>query len=211
MSRRTLATTAILGILGTATACQPATTTGSSSTATATPNTSDTSGSKDGDTTTKKTVPDFVGMGLQSAQDKAQSDGFYTLKSHDALGRARNQILDRSWKVCSQNIKAGTSTSTDAELDFGAVKLDETCPVKDQAAPSVAGGKMPDFAGKSVKAARAALDSSTSITVNDVSGGDRFVLVESNWQVCAQKPAAGAELNGQPVTLDAVKYGESCP
>ncbi|MCF3132637.1 PASTA domain-containing protein [Streptomyces olivochromogenes] len=208
MNRRTLAgTTAVLAILGVVTACQPTKTPGSNgntSAATAT------SGS-DSKTATKKTVPNFVGMSLQSAQDTAQEAGFYSLKSHDALGRARMQILDRDWKVCSQNVKVGTTASTNTELDFGAVKLAETCPSKDQAAPSAADGKMPDFRGKSVKAARAALDSGTSITVNDVSGDDRMVLIESNWQVCSQKPSAGAALKRQPVTLDAVKYGENCP
>ena len=202
---------AAIAILGTTTACKPTSTTGSSgSTATASSD-SNKGGSATGATGIKKAVLDFVGMGLQSAQDTAQEQGFYSLKSHDALGRARFQILDRDWKVCSQNVKAGTRASTDTKLDFGAVKLDETCPAKDQAAPSVAGGKMPDFKGKSVKAARGALDSSTSITVNDASGADRMVLIASNWQVCTQKPAAGAKLNGQPVTLDAVKYGETCP
>ncbi|MGV9561493.1 PASTA domain-containing protein [Streptomyces sp. NPDC003480] len=150
-------------------------------------------------------------MGLQSAQDSAQSAGFYTLKSHDALGRGRHQILDRDWKVCSQNVRAGSSASTDTELDFGAVKLAETCPAHYQAPPSAAGGTMPDFHGKSVKVARDALDSSTSITVKDVSGQDRMVLIESNWQVCSQNPPAGAKLAGQPVELDAVKFGENCP
>ncbi|HSX99656.1 MAG TPA: hypothetical protein VLG91_20050, partial [Streptomyces sp.] len=70
-------------------------------------------------------VPEFVGMGLQSAQDTAQEQGFYSLTSHDSLGRGRLQAFDRNWKVCSQNLKVGTSTSTDTELDFGAVKLEE--------------------------------------------------------------------------------------
>ncbi|WP_069769783.1 PASTA domain-containing protein [Streptomyces sp. LUP30] len=157
-----------------------------------------------------KAIPNFVGMGLQSAQDTAQTAGFYALKSHDSLGRDRNQILDRDWKVCTQNIAAGKTVPTDTELDFGAVKLDETCPTKDEKAPSTADGTMPDFKGKSVKAARAALDSGTSITVKDASE-HRFILVESNWQVCSQSPAAGTTLNGQPVEFTAVKFGESCP
>lgn len=213
MNSRTLAcTAAILAVLGAATACKPTSTTGSGASSTATASSdSNKGGSKTGATGIKKTVPNFVGMGLQSAQDAAQDAGFYSLKSHDALGRARYQILDRDWKVCSQTPKAGAKTSTSTKLDFGAVKLDETCPSKDQSAPSAAGGKMPSFKGKSVKAARAALDSSTSITVNDASGDDRFVLLESNWKVCSQKPTAGAKLHGQPVTLDAVKFDESCP
>ncbi|MFG3170583.1 PASTA domain-containing protein [Streptomyces sp. NPDC048200] len=159
----------------------------------------------------KKTLPNFVGMGLQSAQDKAQAAGFYGLDSHDSLGRDRFQILDRDWKVCSQKPAAGTTVSTDSTVDFGAVKLDETCPAKDAGAQAAAGKTMPNFAGKAVKVARGALDSGMSITVNDATGDSRFVLMESNWKVCSQKPAAGAALNGQPVTFNAVKFEEPCP
>jgi len=158
-----------------------------------------------------KTVPAFVGMGLQSAQDAAQKQGFYSLTSHDALGRGRHQILDRDWKVCSQNVKAGTRAATTTRLDLGAVKLAETCPSKDRSAPAPAGATMPDFRGKSVNTARDALASGTSITVKDASGKGRFILLESNWQVCSQKPSAGTKLNGQPVEFNAVKFGESCP
>ncbi|MEV2216439.1 hypothetical protein AB0H86_34315 [Streptomyces sp. NPDC050997] len=169
--------------------------------------------SQDGNDTAKtETVdlPDMTGKGLQSAQDQAQEAGFYSLTSHDALGRDRMQAFDRNWKVCSQTPKAGEHP-TDTKVDFATVKLDETCPAKDAgAAPESAGATMPDFKGKAVKVARQALDSSTSITVNDASGQDRMVLMESNWQVCAQEPTAGAKLDGQPVTLTAVKFGESC-
>ncbi|MGX4687760.1 PASTA domain-containing protein [Streptomyces sp. JNUCC 63] len=161
--------------------------------------------------TERAKVPHFVGMGLQSAQDAAQELGFYALTSHDALGRGRAQVFDRNWKVCSQNVAAGRTVPTDTKLDFGAVKLEESCPAKDRPEPSAAGGKMPDFTGKSVKTARAALDSSTSFTVKDASSQGRWVLVESNWQVCGQTPNAGTELKGQPVTLTAVKFGETCP
>lgn len=204
MAHRLLAaiTAAALATGGLA-ACKSTTTSTNSQSSTAT-NSSQTS-------STTKTVPDFTGMGLQSAQDKAQADGFYNLASHDALGRDRHQILDRDWKVCSQKPAAGTSTSTDSNLDFGAVKLDETCPAKDQTAPTAAGATMPDFRGKAVKVARGALDSGTSITVTDASGDGRFILVESNWKVCTQKPKPGAKLNGQPVQITAVKFDESCP
>ncbi|MEW2547245.1 hypothetical protein AB0910_15970 [Streptomyces sp. NPDC047002] len=73
-------------------------------------------------------VPSFVGMGLQAAQDKAQAAGFFLLRSHDSTGAGRFQILDRDWKVCSQNVEPGKHASTETELDFGAVKLSETCP-----------------------------------------------------------------------------------
>ncbi|MGV2922335.1 PASTA domain-containing protein [Streptomyces alfalfae] len=156
-------------------------------------------------------LPDMTGKGLQSAQDQAQAAGFYGLTSRDALGRDRMQAFDRNWKVCSQTPKAGDH-STDTKVDFAAVKLEETCPAQDAGAeePRAAGAKMPDFTGKAVKVARGALDSGTSITVHDASGQDRFILMESNWQVCGQEPAAGVKLDGRPVTLSAVKFEESC-
>ncbi|RPK87595.1 MULTISPECIES: PASTA domain-containing protein [Streptomyces] len=157
----------------------------------------------------QRKVPDFVGMGLQSAQDAAQAKGFYSLKSHDSTGRDRFQALDRNWKVCSQNVQAGKTAPTDTTLDFGAVKLKEACPASDAKAPEAVGGKMPDFVGESVKAARGALDSGTSITVTDAAEG-RMVLVESNWKVCTQSPPPGAGLKGQPVEFTAVKFDESC-
>lgn len=155
-------------------------------------------------------LPDMAGKGLQSAQDEAQAAGFYYLTSHDALGRGRHQILDRGWKVCAQTPAPGTH-STDTKIDFSTVKLEESCPAGgDQGEPEAAGSTMPNFVGKAVKVARQALDGSTSITVNDVSGADRMVLIESNWQVCSTDPAAGAKLDGQPVKIGAVKFGESC-
>ncbi|MFF4827481.1 hypothetical protein ACWDAO_02180 [Streptomyces sp. NPDC001212] len=111
------------------------------------------------------TLPDMIGKGLQSAQDQAQAAGFYSLTSHDALGRGGMQAFDRNWKVCSQTSMQGEHP-TDTKVDFATVKLEETCPATDEgAAPQAAGSTMPDFTSKSVKVARQALDSSTSITV----------------------------------------------
>ncbi|MDT9698706.1 PASTA domain-containing protein [Streptomyces sp. P17] len=155
-------------------------------------------------------LPDMIGKGLQFAQDQAQDAGFYNLTSHDALGRGRGQFDDRNWKVCFQTPKAG-EYPTDTKVDFATVKLEETCPATDQGTETeTAGSAMPDFKGKSVKVAREALDPSTSITVNDASGQDRIIVIESNWKVCSQDPAPGTKLEGQPVTLNAVKFEESC-
>ncbi|MET9435815.1 hypothetical protein [Streptomyces sp. NPDC006551] len=156
-------------------------------------------------------LPDFVGKGLQYAQDEAQSLGFYSLRSHDALGRGRNQAFDRNWKVCFQVPAPGTHM-TDATVDFGTVKLEETCPTSDMGAreETEAGGTMPNLVGKSVKVARGSLPSNASITVTDAAEG-RMVLMESNWKVCTQDPKVGAALNGRPISLTAVKFEESCP
>lgn len=200
-----LLTAGVMGLV----ACQPAD--DGKGTGTTAP-TATVSAPKGGEPTAgeRRKVPDFVGMGLQSAQDEAQKRGFRSLRSHDSLGRDRHQILDRDWKVCTQNVRAGTTADVGTTLDFGSVKLAETCPSKDVAAPSVAGGRIPDFTGKSVKAARSALDPSTSLTVKDASGERRWILVESNWKVCTQSPASGSVLRGRPVELTAVKFDESC-
>jgi hypothetical protein len=155
-------------------------------------------------------LPNFVGMGLQSAQDKSQAAGFYLLTSHDALGRSRMQLDDRNWKVCTQSPAAGRQ-DTGVKVDMGAVKVDEQCPAQDQGASiPKAGATMPDFKSKSAAAARDALDSSTSLSVKDLLQ-DRMVLLESNWQVCTQDPKPGTALNGQPVSLGVVKFEEKCP
>jgi hypothetical protein len=158
-------------------------------------------------------LPDLVGKGLQYAQDAAQGAGFFTLRSHDSTGRERLQVSDRNWKVCFQSPPAGPA-DPQVTVDFGVVKLEETCPAKDAAPSSAAAtppASMPRLVGKSLRAAEEALGASASLDVRDATGKDRAVLVSTNWQVCAQDPAAGAPYAGVPVTLNVVKYGETCP
>lgn len=75
-------------------------------------------------------MPDLVGSNLQDAQDAIQSltgFGIAVTISHDATGDGRNQVLDRNWKVCSQNLRPGTAITADTRIDFGTVKLEERC------------------------------------------------------------------------------------
>lgn len=76
------------------------------------------------------TMPDFVGMDLQSAQNLLQDNGVMVSISHDLLG-SRNQMLDSNWIVCDQNVPAGQRVTGDVEgqINFGAVKHEEVCPV----------------------------------------------------------------------------------
>ncbi|MFG2621490.1 hypothetical protein ACGFXC_28125 [Streptomyces sp. NPDC048507] len=156
------------------------------------------------------TLPNLVGKGLQTAQDEAQGAGFFVLTSHDALGRERLQALDRNWKVCSQTPGPGAGIDTKTAVDFGAVKLEESCPATDAPAPKPAGDVMPDFVSQGMKAVRSALPANASITVKDAVQS-RMVLQESNWKVCTQDPKAGAALTGQPLSFTVAKTEESCP
>lgn len=76
-------------------------------------------------------MPNLVGSNLQDAQDAVQKlTGFAipVTRSRDATGAGRQQVVDRNWKVCSQNVPAGRTIDADTDIEFGAVKLDERCP-----------------------------------------------------------------------------------
>ena len=75
-------------------------------------------------------MPNELGKVLQDAQDDLQrvsGDPIFVSHSHDLLG-SRLQVLDRNWKVCNQNVAAGSTASEIEHIDFGVVKLDESCP-----------------------------------------------------------------------------------
>jgi hypothetical protein len=75
-------------------------------------------------------MPNEVGHVLQDAQDDLQrvsGNPAYFSRSHDLLGN-RHQILDRDWQVCTQNVAEGATVSESDTVDFGVVKLSESCP-----------------------------------------------------------------------------------
>jgi hypothetical protein len=77
------------------------------------------------------TMPNEVGKPLQDAQDDLQAisgDILYVSKSTDATGAGRLQILDSQWKVCSQNVAAGTTVGPRDLVRFAVVRLAENCP-----------------------------------------------------------------------------------
>ncbi len=79
---------------------------------------------------TSWTMPDLVGSNLQDAQNAIQTlTGFEIAltRSHDETGAGREQLLDRNWIVCSQNIPAGEEITRGTRIDFGAVKDNERC------------------------------------------------------------------------------------
>lgn len=77
------------------------------------------------------TMPDMVGQNLQLAQDSMQAltgNPVFVTFSVDASGLGRAQVLDANWRVCSQNVPAGTSFTADSMIEFAAVKNEEACP-----------------------------------------------------------------------------------
>jgi PASTA domain len=81
-------------------------------------------------TGTSWTMPDLVGSNLQDAQNAVQDLTEFQIPvttSHDSTGAGRQQVVDRNWKVCSQSVAPGTTITKGARIDFGTVKLGETC------------------------------------------------------------------------------------
>jgi hypothetical protein len=76
-------------------------------------------------------MPNLVGTNLQAAQDQIQAltgGAVFFTSSHDATQRGRNQVVDANWTVCSQNVATGAPITSASRIDFGAVKVDESCP-----------------------------------------------------------------------------------
>lgn len=76
-------------------------------------------------------MPDEVGTNLQDAQDDIQDitgNPLFVSHSRDATGDGRFQILDRDWKVCSQNVAPGAKFSAIGHIVFSVVKDYEDCP-----------------------------------------------------------------------------------
>jgi beta-lactam-binding protein with PASTA domain len=72
------------------------------------------------------TLPNFVGMNHQDAQDTAQAKGFFNLREKDHTGMERILFLDSNWKVCKQEPAAGEH-AVEKTITLYSVKLDESC------------------------------------------------------------------------------------
>ncbi len=77
------------------------------------------------------TMPNLVGQTLQDAQDAVQAaagNPVFFSYSHDLSGSDRSQIMDSNWQVCTQNVSPGSTFFDDTRIDFGVMKLTESCP-----------------------------------------------------------------------------------
>ncbi|WP_405851397.1 hypothetical protein [Streptomyces sp. NBC_00090] len=81
---RVLTATLLCALLGGAVACQPADDSEGPATGTPTRGPASSGPGTGRPDTDQASVPNFVGMGLRSAQDRAQELGFHGLTSHDA-------------------------------------------------------------------------------------------------------------------------------
>jgi hypothetical protein len=76
-------------------------------------------------------MPNLAGKDLQGAQDAIQSltlGAVFFSNSTDLTGQGRAQISDRNWMVCTSTPPPGETFTVGTEIDFGVVRLEETCP-----------------------------------------------------------------------------------
>ncbi|MFC7979775.1 hypothetical protein ACFUT3_31640 [Streptomyces cinereoruber] len=83
-------------------------------------------GTGTGDDTEKRTVPDFLGLGLWRVFTRL--DRRTRLDVHDVSGRDRRVLWPSRWQVCTQYPEAGTDLDRRTTVMIGVVRRGETCP-----------------------------------------------------------------------------------
>lgn len=71
---------------------------------------------------------------------------------------------------------------------------------------------LPDLAGKSLQDAQDTAQAAGfwTLTSSDATGMERMQVLDRNWKVCSQTPAAGEHPTTVTVNFEAVKLDESC-
>ncbi|MBM7771155.1 beta-lactam-binding protein with PASTA domain [Actinokineospora baliensis] len=137
-------------------------------------------------------VPNVVGLDHQAAQDAMQKAGFYYLTEEDATGQGRQLVIDTNWEVVEQVPAAGTvAPQSDKILLRSRKKTDSG-----SATPSSSTAKtaaVPNVVGMDHQDAQNAMQKAGFyyLTEEDATGQGRQLLVDHNWVVVEQIPAAG--------------------
>ncbi|WP_188316637.1 PASTA domain-containing protein [Solihabitans fulvus] len=74
---------------------------------------------------TPDTVLNVVCQDLKNAEEVLRAAGIRTVRSDDASGRGRRQIIDSNWIVVRQSPTAGSSISQATVVVLGTVKFGE--------------------------------------------------------------------------------------
>jgi hypothetical protein len=77
------------------------------------------------------TMPDLIGRDLQGARDAIQALTHLAVSytdSTDLTGQDRMQVSGRHWVVCTSTPAPGKTFTIETEIDFGVVRIEETCP-----------------------------------------------------------------------------------
>ncbi|HEU5156073.1 MAG TPA: PASTA domain-containing protein [Streptosporangiaceae bacterium] len=154
------------------------------------------------------TAPDVVGERLVDAQAKLDAAGFVNVKAVDATSEGRVVLNPRNWVVRGQSPSAGMRAPVTSTVTLKVTKPSDAAGA---AAGPVERGVVPRVVCMDLQAAQDRLRAAgfTDLRSRDGSGRARMQLVDRNWVVTAQSPAAGRRHPATtPVLLTSVKYGE---
>ncbi|MFE5189196.1 PASTA domain-containing protein [Streptomyces sp. NPDC056628] len=132
-----------------------------------------------------------------------------------AAGLAAAALLTLT--ACEGTEDTGSSKpSAAAEDTSDKTKQDTSTPETDADAPAdeaeAETATLPDLVGQDLQAAQDEAQAAGFYVLDDqdASGQQRLQVFDRNWTVCSQEPEAGTHPTDTPVTLYAVKDGESC-
>ncbi|WP_405767363.1 hypothetical protein [Streptomyces sp. NBC_01538] len=158
-------------------------------------------------------IPNYRGLRLDKAEERARADGFST-GDHDASDQDKVIWMRSNWTVCFQ--QADTSSDSARTIDFGAVQAGSPCPARDGG--PIPWPRMPDLIGETRKAAQrklAALDVPSDRTyAATIYGNDALPDTGeyNEWQVCAHDPARRERVtDSTSVTLWLSAPENGCP
>lgn len=175
-----------------------------------------------------KLMPNVAGQRLDVARSNLNKVG---LNDRDAIeivgGGAQGTIDESAWTVCDQDPAEG------AALDAVRLLIDRSCGAEDKfdATPSTEAPVdsspiatptptesllivVPNVVGMDLQEAQDLLQAEGLyvLTSHDAKREGRNQIIDNNWKVCDQEPAAGTKVpESQEIDLGAVKDEEQCP
>ncbi|MGX1909013.1 PASTA domain-containing protein [Streptomyces phaeochromogenes] len=101
------------------------------------------------------------------------------------------------------------SQTSDTKQDTDSDTTKDDAPAAEKKAETAA---LPDVVGKDLQAAQDEAQAAGFYALDDqdASGQNRLQVLDRNWTVCKQEPAAGTHPTDTPVVLYAVKDTETC-
>jgi hypothetical protein len=153
-------------------------------------------------------APNVVGDRLADAQDAFGAAGFTNVEAVDASSEGRIVINPQNWVVRGQTPAGGADASLTSRVTLKVIKPSDAAASD---GGQVVRGVVPKVVCMDLQAAQDRLQEAgfTSLRSRDGSGQGRMQIIDRNWVVTAQSPAAGHRSPATtPVVLTSVKYGE---
>lgn len=141
----------------------------------------------------------FLGIGMGVAAGSAETDAPTTLPAVTST---------------VQTTITATTTATPTPSNTPTPTSEASTAATPEVTATPVAFKMPDLVGENLQLAQDKLQKLGSFVLDqqDAAGLDRIQVLDSNWQVCSQRPAPGKTvMTDTVVVLASVKLAEECP